>query len=83
MRDAIEMEWAGVPSVAVIHTALAGSANAMKRLSGVPDYPYILVDYPYVPTGVWTPEEIRRLAKELAPQVISHLTRRATSSNGT
>lgn len=73
MRDAIELEWAGVPSLALIHQAVRGSAESMARLSGFPDYEFLLVDYPWTPTAVWNDEEIRRLAKALAPQVIEKL----------
>ena len=75
MRDAIELEWAGVPSVLINHKVLAGSANAMKRLSGVPDYDYVVVDYPYAVTATWTEKETRALAKEVAPKVRELLTR--------
>ncbi|MBW2271309.1 MAG: hypothetical protein JRH16_22385 [Deltaproteobacteria bacterium] len=74
MRDAIELEWAGIPSVAIIHTAVEGSARAMAKLSGVPDYDFILVDYPYIPTAIWSEAEIRDLAKEVAPRVLRALT---------
>ena len=69
MRDAIELEWAGIPSVAIIHYELRDSARAIARISGHPDYPMITVDYPYIPTATWSPDEIRLLAKELAPQI--------------
>lgn len=74
MRDAIELEWSGVPSVAVIHEALTGSANAMKRLSGVPDYQYVVVNYPHAPIANWTETETREVAKEIAPKVRELLT---------
>ena len=74
MRDAVELEWEGIPSVPLIHKAVNGSAKSMARLSGVPDYPYILADYPYIPTAVWSDEEIKKLARELAPAVIEQLT---------
>ncbi len=73
MRDAIEMEWAGVPSVAIIHHAMSGSANSMRRLSGVPDYDFITVDYPHIPTAVWSDDEVREVAKEVAPKVVAAL----------
>lgn len=76
MRDAIELEWAGVPSVALIHTAMAGSADSMKRLSGVPDYPYLTVTYPHIPTAHWTADEAKEIAKALAPKVIEALTKK-------
>lgn len=75
MRDAIELEWAGIPSVSLIHEAVRGSAEAMAKLSGVPDYPFVIVGYPYAPIAVWTDEEIRDLARELAPAVRALLTR--------
>ena len=74
MRDAIELEWAGVPSVAIVHEAVRGSAEAMAKLSGVPDYPFVGVDYPWTPTAVWSDEEIRELAKVVAPRVLARLT---------
>ncbi|MBI3742757.1 MAG: hypothetical protein HY261_00515 [Chloroflexi bacterium] len=71
MRDAIELEWAGVPSVAIIAEPLVGSAEAMKRLSGVPDYEYIVVPFP---VGGLSREQIEARAKEIAPAVIRLLT---------
>lgn len=75
MRDAIELEWEGVPSLAIIHEAVRGSAESMARLSGFPDYDFILVDYPWIPTAVWTDDEVRALARRVAPQVIERLCR--------
>ena len=75
MRDAIELEWAGVPSLAIIHQAVRGSAESMARLSGFPDYDFIVVDYPWTPTAVWTDEEVRDLARILAPNVLEKLSR--------
>lgn len=75
MRDAVELEWEGIPSVPIIHKAVTGSAESMAKLSGVPDYPFVIADYPYIPTAVWTDEEIAGLADELTPAVRSLLTR--------
>jgi hypothetical protein len=74
LRDAVELEWAGIASVAVVHLTMAGTAKAMARVSGMPDYPYLTVDYPHVPLAIWTTEEIDEVASELAPQVIALLT---------
>ena len=60
--------------MAIIHKAVEGSAKSMAKLSGVPDYDFVLVDYPYIPTAVWSESEIRDLAKEVAPQVLRALT---------
>ncbi|MCL0102174.1 hypothetical protein M1O29_03725 [Dehalococcoidia bacterium] len=75
MRDAIELEWAGVPSVLVNHKVLCGSADSMKRVSGVPDYEYVVVDYPHAVTATWDETEIKELAKEVAPQIRELLTK--------
>lgn len=75
MRDAIELEWEGVPSLPIIHEAVRGSAESMARLSGFPDYGFLVVDYPWIPTAVWTDDEVRALARQLAPRVIERLAR--------
>jgi hypothetical protein len=77
LRDAIELEWAGIPSVCIVHKELRESAGAIARISGHPDYPVIAVDYPYIPTATWSADEIQALAKELAPQVRELLLGRA------
>lgn len=71
----MELEWAGVPSVPIIHKAVQGSAESMAKLSGVPDYPFVLADYPYIPTAIWSDQEIQTLADEVVPGVLSLLTR--------
>lgn len=73
MRDAIELEWAGVPSVLVVHDALHGSAAAMSALCGHPGYPCVSFGQPANPTATWSEAEIRGLVDELAPRVISRL----------
>lgn len=76
MRDAIELEWEGVPSLAIIHEAVRGSAESMARLSGFPDYDFLSVDYPWTPTAVWSDDEVRELARILAPKVLAKLSRK-------
>ncbi len=61
--------------MAIIHEAVRGSAKSMAKLSGVPDYDFLLVDYPWIPTAIWDEGEIQRLAKEVAPRVLAKLTR--------
>jgi hypothetical protein len=75
LRDAIELEWEGIPSLPIIHEAVRGSAESMAKLSGFPDYGFLLVDYPWIPTAVWTDEEVAELARVLAPAVIDALCR--------
>jgi hypothetical protein len=75
LRDAVELEWAGVPSVAIVHEEMTGSAKAIARISGHPDYPFITVGYPHIPLAMWDDEEIRTVAKAIAPQIRDLLTR--------
>ncbi len=70
----MELEWSGIPSVAVVHQAMFGSAQAIARISGMPDYPFLTVDYPHVPLAVWTDEEIDEVARDLAPRIVALLT---------
>jgi hypothetical protein len=75
LRDSLEMEWAGIPSVTIVHEALAGSANSMRVISKMPDYPFLKVRFPLPPVGVWTPEEIDALCDELLPKIVDQLTK--------
>jgi hypothetical protein len=75
LRDSVELEWAGVPSVAIVHEAMEGSARAMARVSGMPDYEFLTVPYPHIPLAVWTDDEIDEIARELAPKVLARLTK--------
>ena len=74
MRDAVELEWAGIPSVAIIHESMAGTARAMARVSAMPDYAFVTVDYPHMPLAVWTPDEMRDIARDVVAAVIERLT---------
>lgn len=74
MRDSVELEWAGIPSVAIVHESMEGTARAMARVSGMPDYGFATVGYPHIPLAVWTAEEINDVARELAPKLIARLT---------
>ena len=46
------------------------SADAMAALGGVPDYPYVVVSHPL---GSRTMEQLRELAAQAAPDVLSIL----------
>jgi hypothetical protein len=72
MRDAIELEHAGIPSVAIIADALVSPVNFMREMSGVPDYPYCITPFP---VGNLTPEETAQRGETLAPEVLLLLTR--------
>ncbi len=73
MRDSIELEWAGKPSVAIIADALTGAAEMMKRVSGMPDYPYVVTPFPF---SNLTPDEVRERARAMVPEVLRLLMQR-------
>jgi hypothetical protein len=77
LRDAIELEWVGIPSVGIMHESVRSAAEAMARLSGAPDYPFIVVEHPYEASADWSDAEIRSLAQALATKVRALLTRGA------
>ncbi|MGE0387983.1 MAG: hypothetical protein AB7Q97_24935 [Gammaproteobacteria bacterium] len=80
MRDAMELEWAGVPAVALIHEALEVGVCTLMKLSGMPDYEFVLVRYPYAPLCDWTDEQIAEVARDVAPKIIDLLTRQAAAT---
>ena len=41
----------------------------------MPDYAFVTVDYPHVPLAVWTPDEIRDIARDVVAAVIDRLPR--------
>ena len=47
----------------------------MARVSAMGDYEFVTVDYPHVPLAVWSPDEVRQVAKEVASAVADLLTR--------
>ncbi len=67
------MEWAGIPAVAVVHEALAGSADAMLMLSGMKDYPYVRVRFPIQPTALWSQQECESVAEAILPEILARL----------
>lgn len=71
MRDAIDFELAGVPAVAIIADALVVPVDYMRRLSGMPDYPFCITQFP---VGNLTPDETMERAKVIAPEALTLLT---------
>ena len=53
----------------IVHHELRDSAAAIARISGHPDYPLVIVDYPWIPTATWTDAEIADLVEVLLPAV--------------
>jgi hypothetical protein len=73
VRDAIEMEWSGIPSVAIVHEMLVGSADAMRKMSQMPAYPVVEVGLPAAPTSTWTPEQLAIVLDAIFDEVVGRL----------
>lgn len=74
MRDALDLEAAGIPAVCVVHIALVPAVQALCQLVGAPGYPFVVVDYPYNPTGVWSTDECNAMAAQVLDGVRARLT---------
>jgi hypothetical protein len=70
----MELEWAGIPSAAIVHGAMTPTLRAMARLSGMPDYPYAVVEHPHLPIARWDPDETKLIAKSVVDRVYELLT---------
>ena len=73
IRDAMELEWEGIPSVALVHQDMLPGVRAMTRLAGMPDYRYIVVDRGRTSLCDWDDPTIESVAKEIADEVAALL----------
>lgn len=46
----------------------------MALVSGMPDYPFLTLGYPYVPLVVWSDDEIREASLKIVERVRERLT---------
>ena len=67
MHDAISLEKKGVPAAVICTEPFVSSANAMAKLGGIPDYPYVVVPHPL---GSLTTDALRQRAIQAAPEVL-------------
>jgi aspartate/methionine/tyrosine aminotransferase len=51
------------------------AVQALCKLVGAPNYPFVVVNYPYNPTGVWSPDECAAMATQVLDGVRERLTR--------
>ena len=65
-----------------VHNSMVTTGKAIAQVSGMPDYPYLTVDYPHVPLAVWTADEITEVAADLAPRIVALLTDGQSASGG-
>lgn len=73
IRDAMELEWEGVPSVALVHEDMLPGVRAMTRLARMPDYRYVVVDNNRTSLCDWDDATIESVAKEIADEAAALL----------
>jgi hypothetical protein len=78
----MELEWHGIPSVAIVHEGVEPGVRTMARLSGMDDYRYVVVPYPHALHPGWGDDELAGIVAAIAPEVLSLLTRSATGITG-
>ncbi len=66
MHDGIELEKLGIPAVAIATEAFKPGLDQLAEMRGMPDYRYAIVPHPI---GVLKPDDLRKRAKQAAPQV--------------
>ncbi len=66
MHDGISFEKKGVPAAVICTEPFVTSAVAMSKMSGIPDYPFVVVPHPL---GSLNQEELRDIALRAADEV--------------
>jgi hypothetical protein len=70
VRDAIDLERAGIPAVPVVHEALYGSARTIAGIAGLPKFPFATVTYPHMSLANWDEAECREVAENVVEDVV-------------
>jgi hypothetical protein len=73
IRDAMELEWAGIPSVALVHEDMLPAVDAMTKLADMPDYPYVVVGRARTSLCDWDDASVAAAAKEIADETTALL----------
>ena len=71
----MELEWHGIPSVAIVHEGVEQGVRAMARISGMASYGYVVVRYPHAMHPGWDDDELTAVVDEVTPMVLELLTR--------
>lgn len=70
MADGTLFERRGIPTASILTDAFRASGDAMAVIQGYPGYRYALTKHP---VSSLTPEELKRRALEVLPQVLDLL----------
>ena len=71
MRDAVELEKRGIPSVIITEGIFQAAAQSLARTLGLPDLPLVVVPQP---KGGMTHQDKVDLVKRITPQIFKGLT---------
>lgn len=71
VADGLLFEQAGLPAAVICSDAFVATADAMAELRGDPGYHYATTAHP---VAILTPEQVRRRARDLLPDVVALLT---------
>jgi hypothetical protein len=74
VHDGITLERKGVPTAVICTEPFVSSADAMAKLGGIPDYPYVVLPHPL---GSLDDSGIRERATQAAPEVLRILLARS------
>jgi hypothetical protein len=69
----MELEWEGVPSVALVHEDMLPGVRAMTRLARMPDYRYVVVDHSRTSLCDWDDATIESVAIQIADEAAALL----------
>jgi hypothetical protein len=72
LRDVLELEKEGRPSVLVASAAFVDAADRQAAALGAPDARRVIVDHPIQDR---TDDELRELARRAAPEIVAALER--------
>jgi hypothetical protein len=70
LLDAIYLEKAGVPAIAIVTDAFHNTSREMAELWGVPNFRFVMMPHPLASL---TPEQVDQRASELAGKVVALL----------
>ncbi len=70
MHDGITFERKGLPTAVICTEPFINSAEAMAKLGGIPDYPYVVLPHPL---GSLDESGLRERAMQAAPDVLGIL----------
>ncbi len=73
VRDAMELEWEGIPAAALVHEDMLPGVRAMTRLAGMPDYRYVVVDDSRTSLCDWDDATLESVAKAISAEVLELL----------